>query len=161
MLFALAITDQKRRWKSIAQKLNDTFHRGQPVRNRRHCSNRWINQLDPALHNNKWTEYEDQELIRLEKTIGHKWSNIAQCLPGRSAQAVKNRWVSLHRSARKTVKEEKAGFNSRVIQVAPEVQVNKDFPVWPEIPPVEMIPDWQNLLNSANAGMPNFNFQFF
>lgn len=164
MLFALAFESDKRRWKSIAQKLNDTFHKGKSVRNRRHCSNRWINHLDPKLHNNKWQEFEDQELIRLEKMFGHKWSNIASCLPGRSAQAVKNRWVSLQSCTRKNEKEEDSRNDPRVIKMAPtpETQVSNEFPIWPEMPPVEMLPPvWFNMINSANTGMPTFNFQFY
>jgi hypothetical protein len=46
----------------------------------------------------KWTEDEDEIIVRLQADIGNRWSEIAKLLSGRSGSCVKSRWHStLHR----------------------------------------------------------------
>ncbi|KAL9182262.1 hypothetical protein ACHAXT_012914 [Thalassiosira profunda] len=39
-----------------------------------------------------WTEEEDEQVIQLHAQLGNNWIKIAQEMPGRSDQGVKNRW---------------------------------------------------------------------
>jgi hypothetical protein len=41
-----------------------------------------------------WTDSEDEILISMVKKIGSKWVKLAEFLPGRSDNAIKNRWNS-------------------------------------------------------------------
>ena len=61
------------------------------------CRERWINQLNPDLKKNDWNAQEDLLLINLQKVYGNSWAKISKSLPGRSANAIKNRWSWLSR----------------------------------------------------------------
>jgi hypothetical protein len=68
-----------------------------PLRNGKQCRERWINQLCPALSRDNWTPQEDAILTEKQRTCGNSWAQVAQSLPGRCANAVKNRWSWLIR----------------------------------------------------------------
>jgi hypothetical protein len=76
-------------WSLVAQSM--------PGRNGKQCRERWMNQLSPSLNKDNWTPQEDLVLAQHQHIYGNVWSQIAQFLPGRSANAVKNRWSWLSR----------------------------------------------------------------
>lgn len=68
-----------------------------PGRNPKQCRERWTAQLDPALTRDNWTPQEDATLLHIQKLHGNSWARIASFLPGRSSNAVKNRFNWLAR----------------------------------------------------------------
>jgi hypothetical protein len=76
-------------WSRIAQNL--------PGRNGKQCRERWMNQLCPSLNRDNWSHQEDLILLQQQRLCGNQWSQVAHFLPGRSANAVKNRWSWLSR----------------------------------------------------------------
>jgi hypothetical protein len=56
------------------------------------CRERWVNRLDPDMRRGPWTAEEDAMVIDLHQHLGNRWAQIAKSLPGRPAQAIRQRW---------------------------------------------------------------------
>ena len=63
-------------------------------RSEKQCRERFLNHLDPRLVKGKWTGEEDATLVAAHGKWGSCWHRISGFLPGRSENAVKNRWNS-------------------------------------------------------------------
>jgi hypothetical protein len=77
------------KWSAVAQLVQGRL--GKQVRER------WYNHLDPQLNKGPWTPDEDAELVKLQAQFGNKWVKIAEKMPGRSENGIKNRWNSAKR----------------------------------------------------------------
>ncbi|XP_062213507.1 transcription factor MYB25-like [Phragmites australis] len=77
-------------WVSISATL--------PGRNHKSCRLRWCQHLAPGVDDVKpFTPEEDEKIIRLQRLYPNRWSTISGFLPGRTDNAIKNRWNSVLR----------------------------------------------------------------
>lgn len=90
------------KWSMIAAKLQG--------RTGKQCRERWHNQLDPSIKKEAWSEEEDMRLIALHQELGNKWVDISRLMPGRTDNAIKNRWNSTIR--RRDPSEEEAAASA-------------------------------------------------
>jgi len=91
------------KWSEIAERI--------PGRIGKQCRERWFNHLDPSLKKGGWAEAEDALLVEAQAKWGNSWTKIARLLPGRSENAVKNRWNS---ATRRRAKQGQSGAGPHV-----------------------------------------------
>ena len=65
-----------------------------PNRQGKQCRERWHNHLNPQIKKEKWNDQEDRILLKAYLQHSSKWAIIAQFLPGRTDNCIKNHYNS-------------------------------------------------------------------
>ncbi|KAH0788638.1 Myb-like DNA-binding domain containing protein [Histomonas meleagridis] len=73
-----------KRWKDVSKFV--------PLRDTEQCRERWNMKTLPATRTDPFDNYEDAIILKMYKMVGGRWSLIAKSLPGRTPEAIRNRW---------------------------------------------------------------------
>lgn len=76
-------------WGYIASQLHNRIGK--------QCRERYFNHLMPGIRYDPWTPEEEFILFKAQKKYGNRWVKIADELPGRTENSVKNHWNALLR----------------------------------------------------------------
>eukprot|EP01032_Pedospumella_encystans_P016455 gene16455-18778_t len=75
---------------------------------------RWHNHLGSGIKKGDWTEEEDKIIVTMQRHIGNQWAKITKMLPGRTDNAVKNRFHATERAKSRSKGDDQ--FNAQADQ---------------------------------------------
>jgi glutathionylspermidine synthase len=101
-------------WAAISKEM--------PQRTGKQIRDRFLNSLDTKFSRGKFTEEEDQAIIKYFKIYGNSWAKIAKKLKTRTGDMVKNRFYS---SLKKTILKNKNFLRRKRLSSSPNIIKNK------------------------------------
>ncbi|KAK3032251.1 hypothetical protein RJ639_037425 [Escallonia herrerae] len=100
------------------------------------CRLRWMNYLRPGLKHGSYSKQEEDLILKLYDELGTKWSAMAEKLPGRTDNEIKNYWHTyLKKRAKSSTKQTPVVRQpdeisaENVVSDSPVEQTSKDYPL--------------------------------
>ena len=92
-------------WVLIANYVNTHVSSKTPSKSSKQCRERWVNHLNPDIDSEPISTKEANLIFNLHKKLGNQWSKIAENLPGRNDNYIKNWFVCRLRRIVRCVKK--------------------------------------------------------
>ena len=139
-------------------------------RSGKQCREHWCNKLNPTLKKGNWTAEEDEQIFRLYQKYGTSWSRFEKFLPGRTENAIKNRFYSALRrlESNKGAKRVKKDDNSssmidQIVSSQPSEKDSKTEKATSSAMEITVQAKLTNALQSIpdiKGGYPSFHVKF-
>ena len=92
-----------RKWTLIATRLK--------TKTQKQVYARWRDYLQPGLTTKPWSKEEQAKLVELQAHVGNQWAVLARLMPGRSPNAIKNRFHATKRKLERHNKRDGSNLN--------------------------------------------------
>ncbi|CAN4086699.1 unnamed protein product [Withania somnifera] len=120
------------------------------------CRLRWLNYLKPDVKRGNLTPHEQLLILELHSKLGNRWSKIAQYLPGRTDNEIKNYWrTRVQKQARNLkIDSNSAAFQEmiRCLWIPQLLQkIQRSSSVMPSIQSTQSTPQGYNLEKNSST----------
>lgn len=93
-LYPHPINPDDMKWDYIALQIPSDGQNTE-IRKPKDCRKRWTNSLDPSLRRGRWTQDEDNSLVRAYDMYGPSWQKVAAKIPGRTDDQCAKRYMEV------------------------------------------------------------------
>lgn len=105
ILLEVGMKYKGKHWKTVAEEFSVSTHKDVRPKTAKQCRERWHNHLNPNIRIGPWSKEDELKLFSLHSELGNKWSVMAERIPGRTDNAIKNYFFCKLRKIVRNVKD--------------------------------------------------------